>query len=251
LLLASRPFRADAGESAANRPPAVADRNNDAQPPALPARLAALKPKLQGKSPDQVLDIVTKELGQPTRIIGSGVRVPQWDIAGGLLTVDRRQGPTFTLDGSNLWLIDTLNLAAPNIVGGYEMTTVADPNNFGNRFWMGNLDLRQNGHYSFRLSNSFPKERAQNPSNFFFEHLSGTYVIEYPPGITATSALEKLTDNALLATLHFTADNAKDAGDKASMSLRLDINWRLIHFGPIGDKPLTFQMDKAWERYWK
>src|SRR5580704_17902674 len=101
-------WRAEGAEPAANRAPEPEKGNDDAQPPALPPAIVALKPRLQGKTPKEVLAIVTKELGPPTRTFGSGVRIPVWDIAGGTLTANP---PIFTFHELNYWLIDTNNLA--------------------------------------------------------------------------------------------------------------------------------------------
>ena len=245
---ASTAGRAEGAEPAGNRAPAPQKRNDDAQPPALPPAIVALKPKLQGKTPDEVLAIVTKEFGPPTRIIGSGVRVPVWDIAGGTLTVNP---PIFILNELFYWLIDTKNLAGANVVGSYEMTTVADPANYGTRFWTGNLRLNADGSYRFTPSGQNRAERAKRPSNFFFDHPGGTFAIRYPAGVTASSLLEKLSDKSLLATLDFIADAKEGAAVKASMALRVDTQNRRIDFASTDATPLTFQMNKEWVEFWK
>ena len=241
--------RAEGAEPAANRAPLPEKRNDDAQPPALPPAIVALKPKLQGKTPDEVLAIVTKELGPPTRIIGSGVRAPVWDIAGGTLTVNP---PIFIIHELFYWLIDTNNLAgAANVVGSYEMTTVADPANHGTRFWTGNLRLNADGSYRFTPSGQNQAERASRPSSFFFDHPGGTYAIRYPAGVTESSLLEKLSDKSLLATLDFIADAKEGAAVKASMALRVDTQVHQIDFASTDATPLTFQMGKGWVELWK
>lgn len=41
---------------------------------------------LQGKSSDEIRTAIIDRFGPPTRNVGSGLRIDQWEIAGGVLT---------------------------------------------------------------------------------------------------------------------------------------------------------------------
>jgi len=109
----------------------------------------SLAREVQGKKPDEVRALIVGRLGQPTRDIGSGISIDQWDVAGGQLTFHPGTGPTFKKDGKIRWLIRTTNPAATCLFGSYQMTTIPDPANHGNCFWTGDLSLRADGKYQY------------------------------------------------------------------------------------------------------
>ncbi len=64
---------------------------------------------LQGKSPDDIHTAIVDRVGPPTRHVGSGLRIDQWEIVGGVLTFHPLQGPSFTKDKVLTRLLTTNN----------------------------------------------------------------------------------------------------------------------------------------------
>src|SRR5947208_659011 len=65
----------------------------------LPREVEEFRGKVARMNADQVLAAATARFGRPSRDAGSGVSIPQWDIAGGVLTVHSSAGPTFRSAG--------------------------------------------------------------------------------------------------------------------------------------------------------
>jgi hypothetical protein len=182
------------------------------------------------------------EFGQPSRDVGSGLSIPEWDIAGGVLRVHPLGGPTFRLpNGKIIWLIRTTNLAGDNLHQDFEMTTLPDLANHGTRFWIGDVHITHDGTYHYVDSGSNPYERSDQSSNFFLHYPNGHVEIIWLGGISAASRLETLGDNQI-AVLRFIAKDGKTKLESRVVSS--DQTRMLSIVGP------TFEMEQSWLQFW-
>ena len=255
------------------------------QPADLPVPIATLKAKIQGKKPDEVLAIIRAQFGREARSIGSGLIIPQWDVAGGLLTFHPFRGPSFNQAGATdrwsfgggLMLIDTHNEVGHNIPGNYQMSTL--PNNYRNVFWIGEVILQVDGRYRFERMSPLASY-TKDASNFFITHPSGLYTILYPKTVQESSSMENLPDKSAIATLEFVADLVSMGGllllspavkpfaETLLLDLRINASERTLYLTPRMEpqrsvpapalnlpepmmyEPLMYQLYKSWEQFW-
>lgn len=135
----------------------------------LPTAVWQIVHSIQTKSPDEVKAAIVKQLGAPQRDIGSGLHIEQWDLPEGVLTFHPGLGPTF-IDSKTkrtVWLMRTRNHIGENLFQSYEMTTVPDPKNYGNCFWLGNLKINADMTYQFKDSGQNTNQRNGQGDNYF------------------------------------------------------------------------------------
>jgi hypothetical protein len=212
----------------------------------LPPQLQQVRSLLQGKSPEDVRKTIIDHFGPAQRDVGSGLRIEQWDVFDGVLTFNPAVGPQFTPKGQRtIHLITTHNPVRTNLLGSYEMLSLpADTNR--TRFWLGNLRIKPNLTYSYKDSRQFPEKSAQQASNFFYRHPSGTVEIKYAQGVTDETLLETLPTDSVVAWLHFRAGDGD--GEQTFTITTREPTRRLVFGAP---EPLSFEMDKSWEEFWK
>jgi hypothetical protein len=225
-------------------PDAAEARGGSAQ---LPPPVQQLKELLQGKSPDEIRKLMIERFGSAPRDVGSGVRIEQWDVADGVLTFHSACGPTFTPKGqSTIHLLATHNPVRKNILGSYEMVSVAADDPSSTRRWLGNLHIEPDLSYCYKDSGRFPVENAHQAANFFTLHPVGTVEIQYGRGITDETLIETLPTGSVIAWLHF---RAVDGNSQQSFTITTHEPARRLVFG--ASTPLAFEMDKAWESSWE
>lgn len=208
----------------------------------LPARVAAIKDQLKGQNRAAMQRILTEELGEPTRQVGSGELRSQWDVAGGVLSFPPA---VFEIGGRRHWLVDTRNAIGANLTGSWEMTT--SPGRYGNRFWIGGVELKQNGTYAYSHQNANPREQQAQVNNFFIQNPKGKFAIEYPKGLEAKSLLETLTkENTPVAMLVFTAEG-QGGRMVAKFVARSGPSSRMLEFSGAAGEQLMFCLEKGWE----
>jgi hypothetical protein len=201
----------------------------------------------EAKTFEEARATIVEQFGTADRDIGSGVSIEQWDLDGGVLTLHLLSGPTFSLiGGDTVWLVETCNPLEENLLGSYEMTTKPDENNRGTRYWIGNLDLRKDGTYAFRDSQSNLDRRDEQNHNFFMNHPRGHYEIVYSPGLGPDTLLETLETRATLAKVTCAADGS--VADRQYFILS-DPHMRRLSFSAAGE--IEFEMDKGWTNYWQ
>ena len=222
-----------------------------AQAPAIsdaPKAVQDLAAEIRGKSSDETRAAIIARLGPAKRNVGSGFRIEQWDLPGGVLTFHPGTGPTFAerKTGINFHLIKTRNPAGANIFSGYEMTTVPDPKNHGNTFWIGNLKFGRGHGYHFVDSGQNTSFRSAQDQNFFMLHPAGTVEVRYVAPTTADTLLESLAEGTTVAHLVFTSADKKA---RATFSITSSERSRWLAFG--AEKPLPFVMGTGWENFWR
>ena len=213
----------------------------------------ALKEKIQGrKEPQEIFKAIVSLLGEPDRDIGSGLWIPQWDMPGGVLTFHPFTGPIFQDEtGKVTWLLNTTNELGANIVGNYEMTTVPDLDNYGNSYWLGNLELRTDGTYEYTDSNVNLEHRQHQQDNFFIKNPKGTYAIAYLAGLTGMTLLEDLESNTYVATLEFRAERKQgEANSGESFLVWIDTETRVLYLSATVSKIETYRLEKSWDNFW-
>lgn len=214
----------------------------------LPKAIQELAVSIQGKSPAEVRAAIIERFGAAQRNVGSGVRIEVWTLPKGLLRFHPGVGPTF-LDSKtqqHFWLLRTNNPAASNVLQSYEMLTLADPENHGSQYWLGDLGFGSNSTYRFINSGQFLDQRAAQAENFFILHPSGTVEVRYVGSITPDTRLESVKEGAVIAHLVFTSDDRRDT---ATFLITSSERKRRLVFG--ADKPLSFCMTTGWQNYWQ
>ncbi|MFI5384780.1 MAG: hypothetical protein ACHQ50_01555 [Fimbriimonadales bacterium] len=99
-----------------------------------------------------------------------------------------------------IWLSYAHGTLADNLAGSYEVNTASIRGMF---YYMGDVELRAKGAYRYTESESNSEERWTIASSFFVRHPKGRYSIQYSRGISGTTLLEKLPDQADLCVLTF------------------------------------------------
>ena len=216
----------------------------------LPPQIQEAKKLLKGKPRNGMRQIMIEHFGPAQRVDyvrGTSLPIDQWDVAGGELAFNPVVGPTFTPKGQErIWLHTTHNPVRKNLLGNYEMTSLAadDPN--AQRCWLGNLQIEPDLSYSYKDSGQFPEKSAHQTRNFFYLHLAGTVEIQYATGVTDEALLEALTTESMVAWLHFRSD---DGRARQTFTITTKAPHRSLVFG--ASAPLSFDMDKSWESDWE
>jgi hypothetical protein len=199
---------------------------------------------VQGKPPAEVHALVVSRLGPPTRTIGSGLQIEQWDVDGGVLTFHPLTGPTFDKGGRRTWLMRTSNPAAECLLGRYEMVTLAEAPH-GTGYWLGNVSLTADGQYTYTDSEQNREHRAGQRSNFFLLHPKGSFEVIYLSGVTPETRLEEVPDGTAIATVRFVAQDRRSG---TAHRIVASPTRRLLAFE---GKAMSFRMYKGWVNYWR
>ena len=208
---------------------------------AMPEAINTLRAKLAGQPAGAVRDILMKELGAPTRRVGSGELHDQWDIAGGTVSFPPAVYRTAT---RTVWLLETKTELGGAIRRNFEMTTAPDPANHGNRFWIGGVELRADGSYLYSTHEANPRERRLQKGNFFIDHPRGMYEVKYREGWNEKTFLEEAGDEEKpVATLTLSAG---EGGAKAQFAIRSDGSSRQLRFVDGAGGALGFCLEKGW-----
>jgi hypothetical protein len=212
----------------------------------LPPQIARLRNEIRGLRPIRVRKLIKSRFGEPTRDLGSGIWIPQWDIAGGKLTFHPLRGPTFTTrSGAVHWLLKTKNPARQTIRCQYEMATRPDPANHGTRFWIGDVYVDKDLNYRFVDGRSNLRERGDQSRNFLMQNPTGRVEVEWAKGINDDTPLESAGDG-VIAHLVFHA-----AKDRASFRCRLTSSAaeRSLDLAPE-QADQSYQFDGGWKVFW-
>jgi hypothetical protein len=204
----------------------------------------ALVPEIQGKRPADVRALIIERLGPPARDVGSGLRIDEWDVDGGVLTFHPVIGPTFDKGEVHRWLIHTNNPAALCLFGTYEMRTVPEELH-GTTYWLGAVALSRNLRYRYTDGHQNLDQRAKQHDNFFMLHPIGRTRLAYARGVTPQTRLEDLPDGSLVATVTFVARRRRASKTYRIVASRTEM--RLA----FESEAMPFQLDKAWVNYWR
>jgi hypothetical protein len=213
------------------------DRQTD-----VPKAISDFQAQRRDLGPEQVLPAAVARYGKPTRDIGSGLYIPQWDVAGGKLTVHPGRGPTFELPGGQIvWLIQTVNLAGENILHSYEISTQPQSTG-GTSFWIGDVHIAADQSYRFVNSGDYFKNNGEQSGNFFLHHPAGHVAVTWSQGINASTLLES-TGEREIAQLTFTDDT------KAATYQCRVVSSAKSRMLTIQDA--TFTMWASWLHFWR
>jgi hypothetical protein len=201
----------------------------------------ALTEQMQGKQRDEAFALIVDYFGQPTRNIGSGLSIPQWDICGGVLTFHPLSGPRFTIDDTTKWLIRTANSVVACVFGHYDMSTLAD--NWRTTYSLGSISLSAEGHYTYTASFPQSPPRTGQGQNFFIRHPQGSAAVVYAPDITSQTLLENLPDWTVIANVTFVASN----GDTQTYFVIVDSDKRRLLLESA--EPILFRLSKGWVNF--
>jgi hypothetical protein len=205
--------------------------------------IEALIPQVQGKDASQVRALLIRQFGPPSRDIGSGLQIEQWDVDGGVLTFHPLQGPTFQKQGVRTRLIRTHNPASLCLLGSYEMVT-ASQSQHGMKYWLGDVVLSGDS-YNYTDSHDNLDHREKQRDNFFMLHPKGLVQVKYASGITPETLLEDLPDDSLVATVTFAAPDRR-----VSKTYRILSNRTSMYLAFEGDE-MQFRMTRGWANYWR
>ena len=131
-----------------------------------PTSIQTLAKEIRDKSDNEIEAIVTKRFGVGLDV-GSGLRILQWDVESGVLTIGR--GLTFfrPTGGKALWLTATSSKALQTVTKDrFEMTTLPSPQM---KYWLGDLELKTGLSYNFIDSREWEslQHRGKQKRNFF------------------------------------------------------------------------------------
>jgi hypothetical protein len=195
--------------------------------------------QIQGKTAEQIVQIMRTTLGKPSRDLGSGRYIPCWDFANGILI--ENFAPKFVFkSGQVVWLMKTHNLLRENLLGSYEMSSTS------NGHWLGDIALRSNGEYEFTKADVHQGDWFDGQaSNYFLQHPRGIFKIDFSAGLKPDDLLESVADGVMVAKLLF----ASKDGAEEFFSIATDAKSRLLSFS--SSAPVRFQMTKPWQNYLK
>jgi hypothetical protein len=206
-----------------------------------PSSIQALAKEIRDKSGDEVEAAIVKHFG-PGKDVGSGLRILQWDVGTGVLTLSGGLASFQMKGGRVLWLTVTSNKALPTVTGdGFEMTTPPSPQM---KYWLGDLELKRDSNYKFIDSREWESlhHREKQTNNFFLKHPDGRFTIQFAPGCSADTVLERLPDATVLCSLTFFP---ADGSPEAAFDIVVYSSDRSLRFSRK-KPPLEFLMDKSW-----
>jgi hypothetical protein len=206
-----------------------------------PASIQALAKEIRDKSGDEVEAAIVKRFG-PGQDVGSGLRILQWHVGTGVLTLSGGLAGFQVNGGRGVWLTVTSNKALPAVTGdGFEMTTSPSPQM---KYWLGDLELERGSKYKFIDSREWEslRHREKQTNNFFLKHPDGRFTIQFAPGCSPDTVLERLPDATVLCSvILFPADRSPEA----AFDIVAYPSERRLRFSRK-KPPLEFFMDKGW-----
>lgn len=213
---------------------------------ALPAPIERLRMEIRGLRPIQVRAAIKARFGEPTGDAGSGLWIPQWDVAGGTLICHPLRGPTFTTRAGVVhWLLQTRNPARDTILTQYEMTTPPDPANHGTQFWIGDVYLDKDLNYRFVDGGSNLRDRGDQSQNLFINHPVGRVEIQWSAGMKDDTLLESAAEGTI-AHLVF---RSKAGAAALTCVLNSSRAQRSLELAPERRK-WSFRLVGGWKNYW-
>ena len=151
------------------------------------------------------VDIITEMYGKPSRYIGSGDPSPQWDVEDGFITCFSISGVIYSkksvfslFDDDIVSLIDTVNRVDETLMGLFLMFTLPPENSRS----LGDLKLNKEGKYLCY--------GGAGGDDFFYNHPSGTYTIEFQNNIKPSDLLERIKSGTILAKITFQAGDSQE-----------------------------------------
>jgi hypothetical protein len=200
----------------------------------LPRSVQSVREQIQGKTADQINQIISTNLGKPSKDVGSGRHIYCWDFPEGSLI-----GLRFTFkSGQVVWLMKTHNPLRENLLQSYEMCSAS------NRHWLGDIVLRTDGRYEFKKADVNQDGWFDGQeSNYFLQHPQGTFKIDFPSRLKPNDLLESAADGAVVAKLLFAS---KDGPEKVFL-IATDTKSRLLSFS--SSEPIKFEMTTPWRNY--
>ena len=134
-------------------------------PSQLPPQIQEAKEMLKGKQRNEIRQILIGHFGLGQRvdhIHGSGIPIDLWDIAGGELAFNPVLGPSFTPKGQErIWLHTTHNPVRKNLLGSYEMVSLAADDPDAQRGWLGNLQIEPDLSYAYKDSGQLDRKSTR------------------------------------------------------------------------------------------
>jgi hypothetical protein len=206
-----------------------------------PASIQALANEIRDKSGDEVEAAIVKHYG-PGRDVGSGLRILQWDVGTGVLWLSGGLANFQMKGGTGVWLTLTSNKVLPTVTGdGFEMTTPPSPQM---KYWLGDLKLERGSKYKFIDSREWESlhHREKQTNNFFLKHPDGRFTIQFAPGCSPDTVLERLPDATVLCSLIFFP---ADGSPEANFDIVAYPSERRLRFSRNKAR-LEFFMDKGW-----
>jgi hypothetical protein len=204
-----------------------------------PASIQNLAKEVQGKVNNDVRAAIVKRFGPPTRDVGSGVSIEQWNIESGVLTYSLGLA-SFWRSGRKVWVTQTANKALPTLTENtFEMYTKAEPQL---KYWIGNVSLKPDLSFEFVDSGQSPDHRTRQSQNFFIKHPAGRFAIQFSAGCSADTILERLPEATVFCNLTF---SPADGSPPASYDIIVYPSSRLLAFR-TRKRPLTFLLEKGW-----
>jgi hypothetical protein len=214
----------------------------------LPARVQQIS--FEGQRQNAELSDVYREIraeyGEPTRQNGT---TEQWTVADGVLTYSPSAGVFFVSpQGEMIRVVRKQNPLGQSLFGSYGMATRPDARHDHTRYWLGGVDLRVDATYDYKDSHQFPDERADQGNNFFMQHPSGTFQLEYLKGYGPETLLESIHGHKRLAKLTFRGTNG--AQKTYYIARKVDL-WGVRKLVFESDEPMEFEMDVWWDTRWQ
>ena len=144
---------------------------------------------------------IRDQYGDPTSTNDSK---QQWEIDGGILSIDRIAGASFvTKNGELVRMFNVQYPMSDTVYGSYEMVSHPAADYGHERCWLGNVELRVNGTYRFTDSGAFLAQRRDQASNFFMTNPSGEFELTYLDNVGPTTLVESVHADRRVAKLRF------------------------------------------------
>jgi hypothetical protein len=78
------------------------------------------------------------------------------------------------------------------------------------KYWLGNLSLMPESAFKFVDSGQNLDHRVHQTDNFFMKRPTGRFKVQFAPGCSSDTILERLSDGTLLCTLTFSAEEEEN-----------------------------------------
>jgi len=202
--------------------------------------VVALAREMHGLGLPAARDLIQRRFGPANRDVGSGERVEQWDVGGGVLQLNIL-GVAFTSGDASTRVNRTTNLAGECVIGSYEMFPLTGS-------YLGTVTISAGGSYHYEPSNSWDRDAPGQQGNFFMLHSDGIARIDYADGVGPDTRLEDIAiaDGQRLARVVFTAS---DGSSTSPFNVIVTPSAMMLALKPDVSAPFT--LTKCWVNYWR
>lgn len=188
--------------------------------------------------------IIRKIYGDAQRITDSSEGIWfEWDVDGGVLFFNLRNGVSYEKMGQRIYLINTQNKVEKTVIGYYALRTLIPGEKIGKHLRV-RLKLETNGKYKLETFEGYSLKKDSQNDIFFFRYPSGTFILEFQKGINSDELLENMKDGTVLGKINFVSGTNRE-------SFYIYIKERCLVSKSVDDEPRIYTLVRYWNNYYQ